>query len=192
MHDPNDSAPAAGAEGRRPPMFDIGLAILLTMALGSAGLVYFRSGLDGVLEVLGSDSVLLVEVAPRMAAGVLLASFIGLLLPREAIGRHFGRESGWRGLALASLAGIVVPGGPAVVLPLAASFAIAGADRGSMTAFITSWLLLGSNRVLVWELSFFEPSFVFVRVLTSLPAPFVVGLAARYFFGSGAGSRRGP
>jgi len=190
MNDTPNLAPEAGAPRRRP-IFDVGFVILLTLTLGSAALVYYRSGIDAVLEVLGHDSGLLLTVAPRVAAGLLLAAFVGLLLPREVIARHFGRESGWRGLLLASVAGIVVPGGPAVVLPLAASIANAGADRGSMAALITAWILLGSNRVLVWELSFFDPGFVILRILVTLPAPLLVGLLVRLFVDRRPAPRQG-
>jgi uncharacterized membrane protein YraQ (UPF0718 family) len=188
MTDREQPALAATAERRRPAMFDAGLAFLLALALASAALVYHLFGLQEVLGVLAEDSGLLLSVAPRVAAGVILASFLGLLLPREKIGRQFGRGSGLRGLALASAAGVAVPGGPGVVLPLSASFSASGADRGCIAAFLTSWMLLGINRVLVWEISFFDPEFVLIRVLTSLPAPIVVGILVRIALDRGAGA----
>jgi uncharacterized membrane protein YraQ (UPF0718 family) len=80
---------------------------------------------------------------------------------------------------IATLAGIVCPGGPITIFPIAAAFVAVGADVGATIAFIVSWTLLGYGRALVWELPFFGPEFVIWRSLVALPLPIVAGLLAR-------------
>jgi hypothetical protein len=51
-----------------------------------------------------------------------------------------------------------------------------------MVTFITAWSVIGLNRMLVWEVPFFEPDFLIVRYVASIPLPFIAGLIARQFF----------
>ena len=125
----------------------------------------------------------LAVLLPKIGLGLFVAASIPLLLPRERISAWIGRESGMRGLALASAAGALLPGGPSMVFPLAAALLAAGADLGAGLAFVTGWSLLSLNRTLIWELSFLDWHLVGLRVLLSLPAPLLVGLAARALIG---------
>ena len=62
---------------------------------------------------------------------------------------------------------------------MASAFLLIGADVGAIVAFMTSWMLLGFNRALVWELPFFGGDFIIWRSLVALPLPIVAGLLAR-------------
>jgi uncharacterized membrane protein YraQ (UPF0718 family) len=101
-------------------------------------------------------------------------------MPRETVLRWVGAESGLLGILVATLAGVVCPGGPITIFPIAAAFVAIGADVGAAIAFITSWTLLGYARVLVWELPFFGGNFVIWRIIIALPLPIVAGLLARW------------
>jgi len=114
-----------------------------------------------------------------MLAACMIASFVAVLMPREAVVRWVGAESGWTGLIIATLAGVVCPGGPITIFPIASAFLAIGADVGATVAFITSWTLLGYARVLVWELPFFGAEFVIWRLIVALPLPIVAGALAR-------------
>ena len=166
-----------GAPKRR--RIDGGFLLVAAIAVISGATVWIKQGPDRFFEVLGHDAGLLANVAPKVVAAVLLAAWLKALIPSHAIARWFGRESGLRGLFRAIGAGIVIPGGPFTAFPLVASFSRAGADAGAGAAFLASWLLLGANRIIVWELAFMEPSIVGWRILLSLPFPILLGLAAR-------------
>jgi uncharacterized membrane protein YraQ (UPF0718 family) len=77
---------------------------------------------------------------------------------------------------------VLLPGGPMMLFPLALALRVAGADIGTATAFISAWGLLNLNRTLVWELSFFDHDFVFLRYGLSLALPVLLGIAARLLF----------
>ena len=117
---------------------------------------------------------------PKVLAGCLIAAFITMLLPRDMVGRWVGAESGIKGILISRrFAGIILPGGPFTIFPIAAAFLAVGADVGAAIALITSWTLLGINRALVWEMPFFGFDFVVWRSLAALPLPIVAGLLAR-------------
>ena len=167
------------AASRRARRIDPSFAIILLISVASAAAVLAREGAAVALEVLREDAILFLEVLPKVLAGTLIGALVRILVPRAAVRRLIGEGSGITGLLVATLAGALFPGGPFTIFPLAAAFLIAGADRGAAVAFITSWLLLGFNRALVWEMPFLGADLVGLRMLLSLPMPLAAGLLAR-------------
>lgn len=161
---------------------DVGLLVVALVAIGAGALCYVLKGPDVFFAVLGDDLGLLLSILPKVLAGVLLAGLLAVLLPQDKVARWMGARSGLRGLFLAGFAGAILPGGPMMVFPLTVALGAAGADIGTATAFISGWALLNLNRTLVWEMSFFDPDFVFLRYGLSLVVPLLLGLAARAFF----------
>lgn len=145
-----------------------------------SGLVCFVvAGPEAFAEVVVDDLHMLARTVPRIIAAMGVAGFIWVMLPRDRLTRLVGQESGWRGLVIATGAGIVTPGGPAAAFSLLAVLGGAGADRGALIAYITSWAMLGLQRVLVWDVPFMGAEFSLTRLLICLPLPVIAGLIAR-------------
>jgi uncharacterized membrane protein YraQ (UPF0718 family) len=142
-------------------------------------MIYRRDGQARFLEIFFSDVELFIDILPKVLAACLIASFVAVLMPREVVLHWVGAESGFLGIVIATLAGIICPGGPITIFPIASAFISIGADTGAAIAFITSWTLLGYARVLVWELPFFGGEFVIWRIIIAIPAPIIAGLLAR-------------
>ena len=190
---PQVSLPEPPIKRRPRKTFDWSTAFIALAAVVSAAIVYWRDGQARFLEILSADVFLFLDILPKVLAACLIASFVALLMPRDVVVKWVGAESGFLGLVIATLAGIIVPGGPITVYPVAAAFMAVGAGTGATIAFVTSWTLLGYNRALVWELPFFGADFVIWRSIVALPLPIVAGLLAqglaRWFcvrIGSGA------
>ena len=158
---------------------DGGFLFIAVLGVGAAIATWFLHGPAVFVDVFEQNLDLLVETMPKFLAAVLLACWLRLMLPREVIQRYLGSESGWRGLFIATGAGIVVPGGPMTAFPLSVAFLAGGADRGTVIAFVTSWLMLSLQRAIVWEMAFLDPEIVGIRYLVSLPVPIVMGWLAR-------------
>ena len=152
---------------------------MTALAIGGAILCWHLRGMAVFWTVVGEDLLLLVSVLPKLAAGVLIAAMLPFVLDNRTVSRWIGPERGLRGLAIAGAAGALIPGGPAMTLPMALGLSTAGADRGATAAFVTGWILLGANRTLVWELSFLPTEMVGLRLLLCLPAPILVGALVR-------------
>jgi uncharacterized membrane protein YraQ (UPF0718 family) len=166
---------------RRPrKSFDWSTASIAVAVVFAAVVVYRRDGQERFFAILYSDIALFVDILPKVLAACLIASFVAVLMPRQVVLRWVGAESGFLGIIIATLAGIVCPGGPITIFPIAAAFVSIGADIGAAIAFITSWTLLGYARVLVWELPFFGGHFVFWRIVIAIPLPIVAGILARW------------
>lgn len=164
--------------------FDGSTTLIATLGLAAGIAVYWRDGADKALAILTSDLLLFLEILPKVLAGCLIGGFVTYLVPREMVAKRVGGESGLLGLVIAGAAGVILPGGPYTIYPVAGAFLLAGADVGAAVTFVVSWTLLGYTRALVWEMPFFGADFVLWRILISLPLPILAGLMARYVWRS--------
>ena len=160
-------------------LVDVSTAVVLLLVLIGAAFVYRRDGLPGIVHILAEDSLLFLDILPKVLAGCLIGSFASVLMPRELVSRWVGADSGFSGLIIATALGTIMPGGPFTIYPLAGAFLAIGAGVGPAVAFVTSWQLIGLNRAVVWEVPFFGIDFVVMRTLASLPLPILAGFGAQ-------------
>ena len=156
--------------------------VLAALALCAGIACWHYLGRSAVEQAIRSDLRLIVQIVPMIVAGLMLAGLVEILVPKELVARWLGTSSGLRGLLLATVAGAMTPGGPFSSFPIVLALQRAGADIGTMVTFITAWSVIGINRMLVWEIPFFEPDFLIIRFVASIPLPFIAGLIARQFF----------
>ncbi len=169
------------------PTFDWSTLIITVLVGVAATTVYLRQGPERFLAILIEDAYLCLDMMPKVLAGCLLGGFATFLMPRELVVRWVGAESGLAGILIATVLGIIFPGGPFTIYPVAGALLAVGADVGAVVAFVTSWTLLGYTRVIVWEVPFFGLDFVTWRMILSLPFPLIAGVAARVVSGKWRG-----
>jgi uncharacterized membrane protein YraQ (UPF0718 family) len=151
----------------------VGLAIL------AAFLCWAFAGVDTMKQGLGDDLRLMTGLTPRIVLAMFVAGLVEAVLPKDKVAYWIGAGSGLRGVLIATIAGALTPGGPATSFPFVVALFMAGADRGSLVAYLTAWSLLGFQRVVVWEMPFLGVDFVWVRLLANLPFPILAGIIAR-------------
>lgn len=176
--DPNAPPPPGSSTPRK--LIDFSLIVVASLALAAGIGVAYQSGLGRVWEIFLDETLLTAELLPKIVAGVLAASALPMLIAPERIKSWIGPDSGLRGLTIATIAGMLVPGGPGVTFPLTMGLLAAGADMGAGVALVSGWMLLGLNRTLIWELTFLPADFVALRFVLSLPAPIVLGWVVRH------------
>ncbi|MGL5139466.1 MAG: hypothetical protein ACRC7G_17045 [Beijerinckiaceae bacterium] len=140
-----------------------------------------RSRADGTFEI-GLEEALwdFLALLPRLAVGVIGAGFIAKALPQDVVSGWLGPESGLKGIGLATLAGALTPGGPVVGYAMGAAALKAGAGLPQVMAFVTGWALYTINRMIVWELPLMPRELVLLRVVVSLPFPFIAAFLAGF------------
>ena len=106
------------------------------------------------------------------------AGYIAALLPQEVVGRWLGADSGAVGLGIAVLGGAFTPGGPVIGFSIGAAALKGGAGTPQVIAYTLSWALFAAQRLVIWELPVMPPRLVWVRVVASLPLPFLAAGAA--------------
>jgi uncharacterized membrane protein YraQ (UPF0718 family) len=155
--------------------------VLAVVAVVLAVLAYLK---DPGLPVLGvkNGAAMLWFIIPRLVPAIIIAGLLQVLVPQEVVSRYFGRESGWRALLVASLAGVLTPGGPMVTVPFMVALANSGAAMAPLVAYMTSWSLFGMQRIIAWEAPLMGWRFVAVRVLPSLAFPLLAGWLVKIFY----------
>lgn len=153
--------------------------MFLVLAVGSAGVCWWTQGPDIFREALHDDLGLMVSVFPRIVLALMVAGLVQAILPRDKVAYWVGSESGLRGILIATVAGALTPGGPMTSFPFVVALYMAGADRGSLVAYLTAWELLGFQRFMVWEVPMLGVDFALLRGLANLPLPILAGLLAR-------------
>ena len=163
----------------RSPL-DASTIVLAAAAVVLAGIAYLK---DPGLPLLGAKNgfSMLAFVLPRMVVALLLAGLMQVLVPQDFVSRHFGQGDGLRGLVLATLAGVVTPGGPIVTMPFMVALANSGAALSSLVAYMTAWSLFGLQRIIAWEAPLMGWRFVFARVVPSLAFPVIAGWLVSVF-----------
>ena len=83
---------------------------------------------------------------------------------------------------MASVAGVLTPGGPMVSVPLLVVLANSGMALGPLVAYMTSWSLFGIQRIIAWEAPLMGWRFVLVRVVPSLAFPVIAGWLVKLWY----------
>ncbi len=125
---------------------------------------------------------LFLDVLPAMLAGFLLGGMIGVLIPGDVVARWAGEESGLRGLVVATVGGALTPGGPYVQFPLVISLWKSGMGIGPVTAYLTSWTLIGIAKTFIWEAPVLGWRYVAAKTAASVLAPIVIGAVTGWLY----------
>lgn len=163
---------------RKRRLFDGAFVFLLLLALTTGTLAVTFKGPDALraaARIVAFDAMI---ILPMITMGVVVGALFTTLVPRAIISRHLGKQAGFRGIALASLIGTVMPAGPFASFPLVLALGRSGASIGALIAFLTAWATVGLNRLVIWELPFMGLEFSMLRFLASLPVPLVAGVLA--------------
>ncbi len=167
---------------RTIPLID-GMTILFVIVAVVSGIaLWVLHGPDRFASAVGDAGLLLLLVLPIVVMAVLMGAYVQRLVTPALARRWVGTESGFRGLLLATVAGTLTPGGPFAAFPLVVGLYHAGASLAVCVTYVTAWGVLGLQRVFVWEIAFFGVEFVLLRLLVSLPLPFIAGYLTLLLF----------
>lgn len=119
--------------------------------------------------------------AALLIIAFIIVGYVNVLSPTELVQTWIGPKSGWQGLILAELLGMLLPGGPYVVFPLIAVLYKAGAGLGAVITLITSWSTQAFLTV-TFELPFMGWRFTAIRWGLALAVPLLAGILAQLIF----------
>jgi len=142
----------------------------------------FAKGPDLPLRGFQATFALLQDVWLPLLLGFCLAGFFDVLVPRDVLVRWMGEQSGLRGVFIGWLIGLLMPGGPYVVFPIAASLFKQGVGVGPLITFITAKSLLSPTRLFSWEVPFLGWPLTAARAIPSLILPLIVGIIGQRLF----------
>lgn len=148
----------------------IGMFVVLAILVGISlwqGNGAFKAGVS-------VSSRQLVGFLPILIIAVLLAGFTEALLPKQFVESWLSETSGWRGIGIAWVAGILTPGGSIVGLPIIASLYKTGVGTAVLMTYATSLATLSILRIPL-EAGFYGWRLTALRVGVSLFLPLVAG-----------------
>ncbi|HXZ45320.1 MAG TPA: hypothetical protein VEH02_01150 [Pseudolabrys sp.] len=125
---------------------------------------------DGAMEFL--------LLLPRIGVGVIGSGFVAEALPNDWVAPWLGPESGFLGVAIATIGGALTPGGPVVGFSLGAAALKSGAGAPQVIAYSTAWALYAIHRLIIWEVPMMPARVVWLRAAVSLPLPFMAAAFA--------------
>lgn len=151
----------------------------VTIILAVVGII--RQGPGIIIQALMAGGEMLIAVLPLLTAAFVLAGMVQVLVSRETINKWLGKDSGMKGIILGGIAGALVPGGPYIFYPIAASFLLSGAEIGTVITFVVAKNLWSLSR-LPMEVALLGPELTFIRFLVTLVFPVIIGVIANTFF----------
>lgn len=155
-------------------MMDVNTWILLGLTLVALVFAYLRQPSlagDGLL----AGGRLLRNVAPELILGFALAGLVDVLVPSATMVRWLGAESSGRGILIGWLVGLVIPGGPYVFFPVAATLFRQGAAPAALLTLIAAKTLVSPIRMLTYEAPVLGWPLTLARLVPGVLVPPLVG-----------------
>jgi uncharacterized membrane protein YraQ (UPF0718 family) len=118
------------------------------------------------------------RLTPRVAIGVVGSGYVAAVFPPEMLAQLLGPNSGIVGTTIATLAGALTPGGPVVGFSIGVAALKSGAGAPQVIAYTTAWALFAIQRVISYEAIAMPARIVWLRVLVSIPVPFLAAFGA--------------
>ena len=161
---------------------DMGVGILWGLVLAFMLLTLYRKGWAGVREGFSATWGLLKIVLAVIPVALMAAALAAQMIPRELIAALIGDDTGLTGMAIAAVAGGMLPSGPFLSFPIALSLFGTGAGQAQLVAFLTGWSVYGFYRMAIYELPMMGIKFAMIRLGASLILPLVAGTLAGVLF----------
>jgi uncharacterized membrane protein YraQ (UPF0718 family) len=153
---------------------DVSTWILLGLTLLALAFALARGpSVAGAGVVAGGK--LLRGVAPELLLGFVLAGLLEVLVPATALQRWLGAETSARGILLGWAFGLLLPGGPYVLFPLAAQLFRAGVAPAAIITLVTAKTLVSPIRMLTYEAPVLGFKMTLARLLPAILLPPLVG-----------------
>jgi len=160
---------------------DANLWILLGLTLAALAWAWAQ---DPALPAAGlaSSARLVRGVWLELALGFVLAGLFDVLVPQESLVRWLGEDRGPRGILIAWLAGLLIPGGPYVFFPVVASLWAKGVSAGALITLITAKTLVSPIRMLTYEAPLIGWPLTWARFIPAVLLPPLVGVVGQWLF----------
>lgn len=121
-------------------------------------------------------------VWPELMLGFLVAGLIDVLVPQPAIVRWLGEQHLASGILAGWALGLILPGGPYLLFPLAANLVRQGVAPAPLIALLTAKVLLSPIRAVSYEAPLLGWPMTLARFLPSLFLPPVVALIGQWLY----------
>ena len=137
---------------------------------------------DKTTQALDLGTRRLLKILPAFVTMMIFFSVTITLLPEEVIARLIGRESGWRGVVVASTLGSIVFMPGFIAFPLSGALLKQGVPYAVLAAFTTTLMMVGMVTYPV-ERQYFGRGVTIIRNVISLLVALVAAAVIGWVFG---------
>jgi uncharacterized protein len=155
---------------------------ILVALVAAAFLAALVRDVELPLRGLAATGRLLRGVWVELALGFLLAGLLDVLLPQPVLSRWLGSERVTQGILIGWAAGLLMPGGPYVLFPIAASLFQHGAAPAPLITLLTAKTLVSPIRMLTYEAPLLGWPLTLARFVPGVMLPPVMGLIGQWLF----------
>ncbi len=155
---------------------DITLLILMALVFIAVVIALWKGRLQLLIAGFKQTGRNVRSIWLRLLLGFILGGLIKVLIPSSLIAEWLGPASGFKGILIGSYVGMIMPGGPWIILPIITSIYEAGAGAGPIIAFLVSGPLLGLQGLFVWQIPFLGARISLTRYVVAFFLPPIVGL----------------
>ena len=155
---------------------DVALLILVALVFMAMVIAFWKGRWQLLISGFKQTGHTFKSMWLRLLLGITFGGFIQVLIPGPLIAEWLGPASGLKGILIGSYAGIIMSGGPYVMLPVIASIYAAGAGVGPVIALLTGGML-GLQGLITWQIPFLGAKLALTRYIVCLFVPPIVGLA---------------
>jgi uncharacterized membrane protein YraQ (UPF0718 family) len=114
--------------------------------------------------------------------GFVIAGMVDVLLPSSAFAGWLTGNTAVQAIGVGWLAGLLIPGGPYVVFPLAGRLLQQGVAPGAIIAFITAKTLLSPIRMFTYEAPLLGWPMTLARFVPAVLMPPLLGYAGQLLY----------
>ena len=167
---------------------DASLGILLALVVIGTSFAFWK---DPALPLRGLEASLrLVRgVWLDLVLGFLFAGLMDVLIPAPTLSKWLGAERPGRGILVGWGAGLLIPGGPYLLFPVAASLFERGAAPGPLISLLTAKTLVSPIRMLTYEAPLLGWPLTLARFVPGVLLPPVMGVIGQWLYGVLSGAR---
>jgi uncharacterized protein len=160
---------------------DTSFLILLGLTVATVAVALARDP-QLVLRGFQSTGRLLGSVWMELALGFILAGLLDVLIPPPVLSRWMGGDRLGQGILVGWVAGLVMPGGPYLVFPVAANLLRSGVAPGPLIALLTAKTLLSPIRMLTYEAPLLGWPVTLARLLPGVFLPPALGWLGQWLY----------
>ena len=153
--------------------------VILISAVIGLMILALSQGFDTFTLGLRTSLQQLTRLLPVVMVAMLISGFTDVLLPKALVERWLSDASGWRGIGLGYLAGVLTPGAGLIGLPLVATLYKAGVGSSVLVTYMTSMTTISLMRIPL-ELGFCGWQLTSLRITVSLVLPILAGVFAHF------------
>ena len=160
---------------------DVALLILVTMVIITMLIAFWKGRWQLLLAGFRQTAYTFKSMWLRVLLGITFGGLIQVLIPGHLVAEWIGPASGLKGILLGSYVGIIMSGGPFVILPVIASIYAAGAGVGPVIALLTGGML-GLQGFIAYQIPFLGIKIALTRYIVCFFIPPIVGIVGAYVY----------